>query len=421
MKHYHILLSLLLLGLCYHSLSVQAQTANKNRKVVLENFTGSWCGLCPESAVTYQKIMEEFGEQVIGVNIHVSDPMSIEAGATLSDAFTGGGVNTFLVDRYKFPDNQFIQFTFEHEPLAEKIAERLAAPPIVDLHYQDFSYDPATRALYITLSATFLEDSEANQPFRFNLYLVEDSVQSDEQGFKQVNYFNAQKDHPYENAGNPIEQYSHLKVLRAMLGGPWGTSDNIAKTECKKGEHVQYTFKTLLAPDWQSDQLYLIGMIQHYDENRDQRAILNAFEYSLDALQNPEKEEETEETEETEEENTEETNNNEETEEENTEETITSIEDNLNHNQAQLKAFPNPFKQILNVHCFLPNTSNTRISLHNINGQELGIFHQGDLTMGKHAFSFNMSHFIDNKLQSGMYILRLQTDREVIIRKLVLQ
>ena len=80
-------------------LTYQNGKAQTNRKIILEDITAAWCGLCPEGLATSNQITNNFAN-VIPIAIHIADPMEIPETATIGDIYTGSGVNAFLLDRY---------------------------------------------------------------------------------------------------------------------------------------------------------------------------------------------------------------------------------------------------------------------------------------------------------------------------------
>ncbi len=221
MKTCFKLASFICLLFLYHN-----STAQINRKIILEDITAAWCGLCPEGLATSNQITNNFAN-VIPIAIHIADPMEIPETATIGDIYTGSGVNAFLLDRYLFPDLQFVPFTFEYEPLALKIAERLAMPASVAIDIQNVSYDTLSRTLQATVKAQFINSVENYNDLRFNFFLVEDSVISTASGYAQVNFFHAVPGYFYSGAGNPMYNFPHRHVLRAALGGTWGTENSL--------------------------------------------------------------------------------------------------------------------------------------------------------------------------------------------------
>jgi len=52
------------------------------RRTVVEEFTGTWCGWCPRGITGMEKVNEQFGDKAITIVVHSSDPMAIEYGAS---------------------------------------------------------------------------------------------------------------------------------------------------------------------------------------------------------------------------------------------------------------------------------------------------------------------------------------------------
>ncbi len=386
-----------------------AQSSQTSRTIILEKFTASWCGLCPEGSVTYDKLHQEFAENLFGINIHVNDPMTIPTSDELSDVYTGGGVNTFLVDRYHFPDQQFVQFSFEYEPLKEKIAERLAATPPVQLSFEDITFDEANSELSVNLSAIF-DNVEHSKQYRWNLWIVEDSVSRDVPGYAQVNYFNTYEGHQYRGAGNPIPNYVHRNVLREALGGAWGSANSIPESVAPN-QTITYNYQTTLHKDWNLQHIRLVAIIQSEAEEWKERAILNAAVISL-FPQDASEEENPEENPTNEEEQEENPTNEENPEEENN--MPTGLEDSqVNY---KIKAYPNPVQDQLYLQVELNKTSPINISLVNMLGEKVQLLDQ-TLATGKHAFTWNRRKL---DLALGLYFLQIESPDHKQTLKIIL-
>jgi hypothetical protein len=78
-----------------------------------------------------------------------------------------------------------------------------------------------------------------------NVYVIEDSVKGTGSGWDQVNYYNTQSGHTYYGAGNPIVGFNHMHVVRAMLGGPFGTPGFITKDAAINKTFSKYYTYTL--------------------------------------------------------------------------------------------------------------------------------------------------------------------------------
>lgn len=59
------------------------------RKVVMEEFTGTWCGWCPRGAVAMEKLAKDFPNDFIGLGVHYGDNFESKTYATLAEYAEG--------------------------------------------------------------------------------------------------------------------------------------------------------------------------------------------------------------------------------------------------------------------------------------------------------------------------------------------
>lgn len=382
-------------------------TAQTSRKIILEDITGAWCGLCPEGFATLGQINNNF-LGVIPVGIHIADPMETPETAMLGDIYTGSGVNAFLLDRYLFPDLQFVPFTFEYLPLSEKITERLATPASVAIALQNISYDTLSRTLHATVKAHFTDSVANYNNLRFNLWLLEDSVVSSASGYAQVNFFDAVPGYFYSGAGNPMYNFPHRHVLRAALGGAWGTENSLPQipSQIAINDSFTYTYTYALPQAWNLDKVSLVGMVQNYDSlNYHLNEILNAENISLtDALTAPLLPNDTTiviVTDTT------------------VVDTTTIIIDTTATNIGQLmqpqlvKVFPNPASDVLKISYHLPQTGKFSLAIYDLTGKQLHLLQQETKVAGNYAFLWQ-----DVPLASGFYLVGLELNGRKVYNKL---
>lgn len=90
--------------------------------------------------------------------------------------------------------------------------------------------------------------------------------------------------------------------------------------------------------------------------------------------------------------------------------------ENFRPDEAHLKDnYPNPFNPSTNIEFYLPDQGTARLDVVNVLGQEVAIIFNGSLPSGTHRFRFDAS-----ELNSGVYIVRLNTDGRMLTRKIVL-
>lgn len=361
---------------CCVLLSQNVLQAQVTKKVILEGLTASWCGLCPEGKLTYDSIMNHF-DNVIGVGVHVHDPMANELTNALSNEFSGGGVNVFLLDRYLFEGRNFVQFTFQYEELAKKIEERLHTTAPVSVSIEDVQLDAENRQLTATVRADFYENL-SGQDLRLNLWLTEDSITRNEIGYTQTSYFNNYEGHVYAGAGNPIYNFTHNSVMRQALGGIWGSEGSLP-SNVEAGSSYQLTYSTVLSPDWDLEQLYLVGLVQSYGTERSQQSILNAEDIRLKTV---------------------------------LEESVATNIGGVADKHHLFRIHPNPIdNRPLQVAFDLENTIEVSLEVLDVNGRLVRLLRSEKMNQGLHTVRWNLEDENGKKVAAGVYWIVLE-DRE---------
>lgn len=262
--------------------------AQDNRKILVEDLTGSWCGFCPDGAASMAQLETNY-PNAICVGVHISDPMQTTTSDAIGDAYSGGGVNVLMLDRQRFEGENFVQLTSAYPDLAQRFEERVAMPVEVRVSLDHIALDSTTRQLTADVRVVFVEKPINYDALRINLWLTEDSVVRTQNSYNQVNFFNAYTGHPYFNAGNPIQGFVHRHVLRADVGGAWGLEGSLPPIDSIEAEQLFVQTYTLeLNPEWNIERLHLIGFVQAYNNDEQLRPILNAESIDLfSALQTP--------------------------------------------------------------------------------------------------------------------------------------
>jgi hypothetical protein len=96
--------------------------------------------------------------------------------------------------------------------------------------------------------------------------------------------------------------------------------------------------------------------------------------------------------------------------------TQTSVEGEDLPSQVSLSQnYPNPFNPTTTISFSLPQAGLTRLAVYNMQGQLVGELVNTVLTAGNHHVQFDAS-----RLPSGIYMYRLMSGSEVVVRKMVL-
>lgn len=138
----------------------------------------------------------------------------------------------------------------------------------------DHGYNVTTRQLTIkvtTKSLTALTGS-----YNINAYIVEDSVTGDA-SYDQVNYYDAVSGHKYQGAGAVISGYVHMQVIRAMLGGAWGSTGVIMNNPTANST-ASKTYTYTLPAGANYKRFKVVGLVQQQSADKNARHIMNAVQ-----------------------------------------------------------------------------------------------------------------------------------------------
>ena len=97
--------------------------------------------------------------------------------------------------------------------------------------------------------------------------------------------------------------------------------------------------------------------------------------------------------------------------------TVTSVDEwsGIPTDYTLMQNYPNPFNPSTTIRFGLPNDSNVRLSVFNVLGQEVAVLVNSNLSAGYHKFDFDAS-----KLTSGIYIYKIQAEKFVEVKKMLL-
>jgi hypothetical protein len=251
--------------------------SNPVKRVLLEQFTGAWCGWCPDGTVYMDSIMAKYPDKVIGVKLHYGDNMETVETYLLNSSYAfNAGWPSGSVDRTLFYDSYYKDSVrcLDRGLWENAVVAELQKEPVVDVALV-YYLDTNSRKLYATVSADFLKDLSGD--IRLNAYIIEDDVTGTGKGYDQNNnYSNNSKypNHPYHNKPAVIKGYQHKKVVRKILGGSWGSSGTVP-TQVKAGDKFYQNYEYILDSTWNINKLSFIGFAQLYDTDTNKRIILN--------------------------------------------------------------------------------------------------------------------------------------------------
>lgn len=248
-------------------------TGAQNVNVVLEEFTGAWCGWCPDGAVIMEDLIAANPNKVIGISVHDGDAMEYAEGIR-----TEFGVSAYpngMVDRKVFPGEA--DEPHSRGQWTANVNSQLTRYTPVEVGVTH-TYDAATRTIVATVTAHFVD--YASGDMRFVLAVTEDNVTGTGTGYNQVNYLNTTAGHPYEGAGDPIIGFSHGHVLRANEPGVFGNA-GIIPSPAAPGSYYSETFTYVIPTAYDENEISVIGFVSYSNPVIGEREILNADQAHL--------------------------------------------------------------------------------------------------------------------------------------------
>lgn len=357
------------------SAKVEGITPAQDRRVLIEEATGTWCGWCPRGEVALRYIQEDFGDYVVPIAVHGSpapgagtEPMENEHIVFATGSFPGfGGFPNIMVEREGW-------FSFgSSADLEPHFFDNIGVDPIAKMEL-GADWDDASRTLKVSLANVFNQD--VNGGYALDVLLVEDDVTGTTAAYNQVNYYSGGAQGPldgYENLPNPIPAAD--MVYDHVSRGSMTTFQfhDLPSTAFTSGDKYVANFEMVLPAEYDETQLHLVGTISNSDGT-----INNVFDVTLqEAIDHGY-------------------------------EAATSNEDL--EASTNLNVYPNPAMNRTFVQLELIETSHVQISVVNALGAVVASRDYGKMS-GEYTFPVDLSN-----LEAGIYQVHIQVDEEYTTR-----
>lgn len=261
--------------------SAQAQTPVK--KVLLEEYTTTLCGMCPPQSHVIKDWHEAHPSNSILMVHHAgfgTDSMTNTVASTTCSYFqpsTFGFAPAIMVDRDVYPwvDSVPYMSCGGFDSIADRVSQDAA---VVGIDIQG-TYNSATRALSVTATATFVQNMLSYNR-RIMIYLVEDSIIGNGNGWDQKCYSSTFANTYYPGQWNSqttyISNYPHRYVVRAAIsGGVWGTANIIPSTPTA-GTPYSVSANYTIPGNMNVSRMKVVAFVAEYGPNKLYRQVLNA-------------------------------------------------------------------------------------------------------------------------------------------------
>jgi thiol-disulfide isomerase/thioredoxin len=369
---------------------IQVIGNNVTKRPVFEEFTGAWCGYCPDGNLKLEEAKAAIPD-LIPVSIHdwnggtaANDRMTcaegLERSATYSIGFPSG-----ILDAVYYLDEADVAFdriatAYTENVWLDKTSLRLPMASPANVSLLNKTYDSTSRQINVTVKADFLANVTGD--YRLNLYVLEDSIIGSGSGWDQVNYFSNNSNggsswagSPYATLDDPIVGWAHNHVLRKALGGAWGT-DNLIPDSVTSGSNYSKTYSYTLPQTYKANRISLVGIVEEYNDDYKYRNILNGAQLSLV-------------------------------------ETVTGI-NKLSDNFQNVAVYPNPTSNVLRISFDMKETAMVDAYVTNMLGEKVADIYSDNVSTGAHTLSWYTTD-----VANGIYFVTLKTTTSQITKRFV--
>ena len=219
------------------------------RKIVIEDYTGTWCGFCPIITAAIEEV-HAATEDIAVIAIHKTgsgdpDLLNFPQVDELREAFGVTGYPTGKINR---TTNWLSPYNSEDILVMAGADTNLAIAIISELSEDN--------ELIVEVEVVYKDGSMTGD--KLVIYLLESGVIQD-----QINYFNNDQTSPYYQLGNPIPGFVHNHGLRNSLTNL--TGDEISGVEALKT--YTRTFSLMVPENYNNENLSIVAMIVSSDNS----------------------------------------------------------------------------------------------------------------------------------------------------------
>lgn len=373
--------------------SITISSSIPTKKVLVEEFTSTNCGWCPDAYTNLSSIIST-NTNVIAAAIHDNDNLSTSAGNNLISDYNASFPSA-SIDQYYWPS--FNATSIERANWSSIISQRLAMKVPATVTITNVSFNSMTQQIDATVSSNFVGDVKGD--YRLNLYIKENNIygpltdNTDNQWNQHSFLFNVPSS-PYYQLGTYLNSttnlmtgsdFKHQYTINQMIDGPYGASGIIPSNGITNGstysKNYSYTLPSVGGGEFRYnvDNMYLIGIVSEYNSDSKSRAILNVAEVKLNSNS----------------------------------ETVVGVKD-VTKTDIQLNVFPNPTSDFCYLNYSLKNEEYVTINVYNTLG-ELVYIETKNVNAGNVTHELNL-----NELHSGNYSIQVSFKNNTITKKLTI-
>lgn len=361
---------LLLVFALIATINAQAQENEKvTKKVILEDFTGEWCGWCPEGQIVAEDIKAAEPINFLPLANHNGDRFQIPEGAVVDSKLDITSYPGGAIDRTMMPGET--EIGTNRGSWEGHVKNRLKTEAIASVGIANKTYNPSTKEYKADINVRFVKGTDGFDPLNIQVYIVEDDIIS-------------QKQHNYNSTlgSDPLKDWHHMNVMRAALGGDWGF-DGVIPDIAVAGATYTKTVTFKLDPSWNEENIKIYALVAYNGYSSAEKEILNAEEASLKTF-------------------------------------FTTGISNINNALAIERVYPNPANtnDVIKVEYNTTETALVTLKVLNVVGQVVATPYQSNDVAGSHTIQWRAA---DANLSSGIYTMQLHAGKNTFVQKISIQ
>ncbi len=251
------------------------------KRVLIQEYTGAWCGWCPAGTVILDEIAK--GDPTfVPVGLHFQDEMQIDESLEICN-IAASGYPSASFDFQRFPGEGNVGVSRDQWFDRALSSLQRVVPVELDVTH---SYNRDTRVLDVSVESIF--PGAVRDDLRLNVWVIEENVtgpvgQTGNNGWNNANYSDNDPSSPFFNMGPFLEpnEFAHEHVFNASLTGTWG-DDQAYPYEISAGSTIttnySFTLPTASGEEqhWKAEDIHVIAFVSHFDVNPRNRYVLNA-------------------------------------------------------------------------------------------------------------------------------------------------
>ncbi len=360
---------LLLLPLLITSAAAYSQTVVK--KVVVEDYTGTWCGYCPDGTLILEQLEAANPDNMFAIANHSGDALEVPEGAAVNVGLQISGYPSGTVDRFLCPGQAKIGMSRAY--WGDNFNLRKATTAIASVSFLNLTIDNATSTYKGKVNIKFVSAPTAGVPISVQVYVMEDSIPAIG-NFAQGNYLPN-----IQGGASPLANWFHNHTLRDALGGNWGWEDVIPANP-QVGVTYSKEFEFAIPANFVTKNVHFLAFVAYNGTvSNNQKEIINSEQIYTQSFG-----------------------------------TLGGLN---TFAKKELSIFPNPVSNTsqINLSYDLSKSGEITLNVYDITGKLVATPYQGYEIAGNHMLNFAAAR---HNLSAGMYYLQLRAGDEIFIGKI---